>query len=282
MKIFRKAADLRAYIATRKAAGSRIGYVPTMGALHAGHISLLQEAATQTDCTVCSIFVNPTQFNDPSDLAKYPKPIETDIQLLLETDCSVLYLPELTEIYPEPKPAPAIDYGTLTSLWEAFFRPGHFDGVVQVLRVLFDHVQADMAFFGLKDYQQCMVVQEMVKRLQLPIQLVFCPIIREADGLAMSSRNIRLSQEERIAATRISEALVSMQNCSEADFLSKLQAARAHIEANSCNRIEYFGAASVDYLTEMQPKSGETCVLLAAVFTGNVRLIDNLQITIQS
>lgn len=208
MILLKKAEDLSRWLEKRRSDGKSIGFVPTMGALHAGHISLIDISKQHTGVTVCSIFVNPTQFNDPKDFQKYPITIEKDIQLLEQAGTDVLYLPEVSEIYPGGvKDLEKYDLGSLESLLEGAFRPGHFQGVCQVMRRLLEAVRPDHLFMGQKDYQQCMVVRRLLEIIRLPTLLHPSPIIREPDGLAMSSRNVRLTTEQREQATAIYQAL---------------------------------------------------------------------------
>jgi pantoate--beta-alanine ligase len=185
LKIFKTRQQLREYLDEARKTGKSIGFVPTMGALHNGHLSLIARAQQQTSLVVCSIFVNPTQFNDPKDLEKYPRPIESDIAKLEGAGCDVLFNPEVSEMYAGNEQW-HLNIGELESLLEGASRPGHYQGVTQVVNKLFDIVQPDLAFFGQKDYQQYLVINKMIELLNLPVKLVMCPIEREPDGLAMS------------------------------------------------------------------------------------------------
>jgi len=211
MLLIKRKIDLVQWLGKQRSEGRSIGFVPTLGALHAGHISLIDISKKSTDVTVCSIFVNPTQFNDPRDFQKYPITIENDILLLEHAGTDVLYLPEVRDIYPGgTKDLEKYDLGSLESLLEGAFRPGHFQGVCQVMRRLLEAVRPDQLFMGQKDYQQCMVVHRLLEIIGLPTRLVPCPIIREKDGLAMSSRNMRLSEDQRRTAITIYEALTGI------------------------------------------------------------------------
>ncbi|HWB92540.1 MAG TPA: pantoate--beta-alanine ligase, partial [Puia sp.] len=199
MVIFKYAADLAGWLKKQRAAGQKINFVPTMGALHAGHISLITISKNRPSLTVCSIFVNPTQFNDPKDFQKYPITIDKDILLLEHAGADVLFLPGIGELYPAGlEDLEHYDLGPLESLLEGKYRPGHFQGVCQVMQRLLNIVRPDDLFMGSKDYQQCMVVQRLLTLMDLPTNLHRCPIVREPDGLAMSSRNVRLTPEQRI------------------------------------------------------------------------------------
>jgi pantoate--beta-alanine ligase len=209
MILLKKAEDLSRWLEKRRSEGRTIGFVPTMGALHEGHISLIDISKKAMDITVCSIFVNPTQFNDPKDFQKYPITIEKDILMLEQAGTDVLYLPELSDIYPGGvTDLEQYDLGSLETLLEGAFRPGHFQGVCQVMRRLLEAVRPDGLFMGQKDYQQCMVVRRLLEIMGMPPVLHPSPIIREADGLAMSSRNVRLTTEQRAKATTIYQALI--------------------------------------------------------------------------
>jgi pantoate--beta-alanine ligase len=208
MILFKKAADMARWGRQQRAAGRRIGFVPTMGALHAGHISLIGQSKNIASLTVCSIFVNPTQFNDPRDFQKYPITIENDIYLLERAGVDVLFLPEVEEMYPDGlNDLETYALGRLELLWEGKSRPGHFQGVCQVVRRLLENVDPDRLFMGQKDYQQCLVIRRLLDLMGSKISLQTCPIMREADGLAMSSRNQRLTPAERQRAPAIYQAL---------------------------------------------------------------------------
>jgi len=207
VEIFKTKASLQAYLQEARSTGQKIALIPTMGALHEGHLSLLNYAKPISDIRVCSIFVNPTQFNDPKDLEKYPRPIENDIRLLESVDCDILFLPSVDEMYPDKNEAWHLDLGELDQIWEGEKRPGHFQGVTQVVYKLFTLVQPDIACFGQKDFQQVMVIKRMIAMKDLAIQLAICPIIRDQDGLALSSRNARLSEAGKRTALALSRSL---------------------------------------------------------------------------
>src|SRR6202012_2980545 len=211
MILFKKTGDLNRYLDQQRISGATIGFVPTLGALHAGHISLIDISKKTTTLTVCSIFVNPTQFNDPTDFQKYPITIEKDIILLENAGTDVLFLPELDEMYPDgTKNLETYDLGPLETILEGKYRPGHFQGVCQVMRRLLEAVRPDHLFMGEKDYQQCMIVQRLLDLTKMNTILQPCPIVREPHGLAMSSRNLRLTPEERKRATAIYGALETL------------------------------------------------------------------------
>ena len=275
MEVFDTIAGLQQYLKTIKALKKTIGFVPTMGALHAGHISLITAAKKTSDITVCSIFVNPSQFNDPKDLEKYPRTPEADTRLLKQVGCDVLFSPAVNEIYAENEHW-HLDFGPLEFLLEGEFRPGHYQGVTQIVFKLFDIVKPDKAFFGQKDYQQFLVISKMVQLLNLSVELVMCPVEREADGLAMSSRNVRLNTEEHLHALVLSKTLNWVKNNFDIEKLEKLkQEAKRIIKAGPGVSLEYFELADSDTLLPAT-KASKNIVALAAAKVGPVRLIDNV------
>lgn len=254
-----------------------VGFVPTMGALHKGHLSLVQNAVDENPLVVVSIFVNPTQFNDSKDLDRYPRTLVADMKLLETTGCQIVFAPDVTEIYPEPDTR-KFDFGQLDKVMEGKHRPGHFNGVAQVVSKLFEMVQPQKAYFGLKDFQQLAVIKNMVKQLNLSIEIVPCPIIREESGLAMSSRNELLSSEERANAAAISQTLFKAKELKTGKTVSELEKWVAEtINKNPYLEVEY--AEIVDD-TELQPiknwDESNRKVLCVAVFCGKIRLIDNI------
>ncbi|MEL6926821.1 MAG: pantoate--beta-alanine ligase, partial [Bacteroidota bacterium] len=208
MYLFKKVRALQDHLNWCRERGLKIGFTPTMGALHEGHLSLVQQSLRRADVNVCSIFVNPTQFNEASDLDKYPRTTAADIELLTSVGNQVLFLPEVSDIYPEQLDTSVdFDFNGLDEVLEGQFRPGHFAGVVQVVKRLLDIVQPDFLFMGQKDYQQLSIIRSMLQQLGSPVELVMCPIVREESGLAMSSRNVRLPEEARRKAALIHEVL---------------------------------------------------------------------------
>jgi pantoate--beta-alanine ligase len=281
MDIFSTRQEIRVFLDHKKTK-AKIALVATMGALHEGHLSLIEEAKSNADIVVCSIFVNPTQFNDPKDLEKYPRPIESDIALLQSAKCDVLFLPTVAEIYPEADEKWHIDLGQLDHIWEGEHRPGHFQGVTQVVYKLFDIIQPDIACFGQKDFRQVMVIQRMLDITKLPVELVICPIIRDEDGLALSSRNSRLSPEGKKKALVISRALRAVNN----DFpqvtpeILKQKAVQI-IHEEPGVKLEYFAICETRTLTEAATiEEGKQYVALAAAWVEGVRLIDNMLLNI--
>ncbi|MGD9555491.1 MAG: pantoate--beta-alanine ligase [Mangrovibacterium sp.] len=277
MLVVKEINKLKALISEKKGEGKKIGFVPTMGALHAGHLSLVERAGIESDYVVVSIFVNPTQFNDPNDLIRYPKNLERDLSLLEPTACRLVFAPEADAIYPEPDTR-RFDFGQLEQVMEGRFRPGHFNGVAQVVSKLFDLIGPDKAFFGLKDFQQIVIVKAMVKKLNLPVEIVSCPIIREEEGLAMSSRNERLTPRQRKNAAHIYRTLREARNKARQMNVNELcRWVVEQIDANEDLKTEYFDIVDDETLQRVkswdEPVNKVGCI---AVFCGDVRLIDNL------
>ena len=277
MEIVKLVAETNAKISKFKAEGKTIGFVPTMGALHQGHLSLTEASVKNNDITVVSIFVNPTQFNNPDDLTSYPRTLEEDLEKLSVYNPELIFIPEVNEIYPEPDTR-IFDFGMLDSVMEGKNRPGHFNGVAQVVSKLFDIVTPDNAYFGQKDFQQVSVIKQMVKDLKLSVNIVPCPIIREKDGLAMSSRNALLSKEQRKNASKISETLFKA--CNLAAELNVTQLKNwvvEEINKNSYLSVEYFEIVDDTTLEEIKDwNESNNKVGCITVQVGKVRLIDNV------
>ena len=256
--------------------GKTIGLVPTMGALHQGHLSLIAQAKQQTDVSVCSIFVNPTQFTEPKDLEKYPRTIEADTANLQQAGCDVLFNPEVSEMYAGNETW-HLNIGELEHLLEGKFRPGHYQGVMQVVYKLFTIVNPDKAFFGQKDYQQVMVINQMVSRMNLPVKITMCPTKREADGLAMSSRNVHLTATDHAHALVLSKALQQAKDAFErGDGLALIQKqATDSIAQEPDIQLEYFELADGQTLHPATTGS-HSIVALVAARAGHTRLIDNV------
>ncbi|WP_207513086.1 pantoate--beta-alanine ligase [Longitalea luteola] len=280
MIIFKYAEALARYIQQQKHAGKQIGFVPTMGALHNGHIALIDRSKKDTDLTVCSIFVNPTQFNNPVDYQKYPNTIEQDIMKLEAAGCDMLFLPSIAEMYPNgTNNLEQYDLGYLETLLEGKYRPGHFQGVCQVMNRLLTMVQAHKLFMGQKDYQQCMVVSRLLQLMQSTTELVTCPTLREADGLAMSSRNLRLSPEERQKATTIFKCLALIKEAYNQHIAWPVIKEKAvQLLAAAGFRIDYVELADANTLEPADTTTGNKVprVALIAAFLNDVRLIDNM------
>jgi len=275
LKIFTTRFDTEQYLLLRREAGKTIGFVPTMGALHQGHLSLISLARQQNDEIACSIFVNPTQFNDPKDLEKYPRTIESDIKLLEQAGCDVLFNPSVNEIY-DGDDQWHLDIGETEFLLEGKFRPGHYQGVTQVVYKLFNIVKPDEAFFGQKDYQQFLVISKMVDHFKMPVKLVMCPILREPDGLAMSSRNIHLSATDRLHALVLSKTLNWVMENFRIHEISRLkEKAEQMIGREDDVELDYFEIADGDTLHPATENSKKIVALVAAK-VGKTRLIDNV------
>ena len=275
MKVFTTIKALRQYLSELKTLNNTIGFVPTMGALHKGHISLIKQAQQQNKIIVCSIFVNPSQFNDPKDLEKYPRTIIADIALLEQVKCDVLFNPEVTEIYAANEQW-HLDLGQLEFLLEGKFRPGHYQGVTQVVYKLFNIVTPDRAYFGQKDYQQFLIINKMVKMLNIPVKLVMCAIKREREGLAMSSRNIHLSEDDRQHALILPDTLNWLKdNFDKRKILQLQKEAKLMINREPGVELEYLEITDGNTLNPASGRS-ENIVALIAARVGKTRLIDNV------
>ena len=280
MQVFQTVSDIQRYLLTiNELNKKKVGFVPTMGALHEGHLSLIRTSKSKSDITVCSIFVNPTQFNDKKDFEKYPIQIDKDLEMLLEAKCDVVFIPNVEEIYPNGTlDKTSVDLGFICKTLDGEHRPGHFDGVLQVVKRLLDIVQPDFLFLGQKDYQQCMVLNKLVEHYELPVIVDICATLREEDGLAMSSRNARLNSDERIAAVKLSKALFDIKDNIESESIQQL------ID-NQIQRLNEDELIKVEYLTIVNGKTLEPVDIyqentpltaLIAAKVGQVRLIDNV------
>lgn len=280
MKVINKTSDLQAIIEQFKNDGKSIGLVPTMGALHKGHLSLVKNSISNNDITVVSIFVNPTQFNNPNDLASYPRTVDKDLELLQTIGCDIVFAPEADDIYSknETDSRFEFDFEGLDKVMEGKFRPGHFNGVVQIVSKLFDLVRPDRAYFGEKDFQQLAIIRLMTRRYNLPIEIVPCPIVREDSGLALSSRNSLLKDNEKQVASHIYAVLnESRQFVPQTEVEELKQCVIAAIEQKPELKVEYFDI--VDGHTLKSIGKWDECdyvVGCITVFCGNVRLIDNI------
>ena len=277
MQVFHTIDELKIKLAEYTILDKTIGFVPTMGALHDGHVSLINFSKKQCDITVCSIFVNPTQFNNSEDLARYPKTPENDILLLTHAGCDFLYMPTVDDIYP-PDFNRTFHFGYLETILEGASRAGHFNGVGQVVSILLEGIRPHKAFFGSKDYQQVMIVKALVKQLNLPVEIVSCPILREPDGLAMSSRNMRLTAQERKVAALIPKFLNEVKGMIKSSGIDEAKKWMKHqIESEPLMTFDYFEVCDATSLHELKVYDEKvSTVLLIAVFVGKIRLIDNL------
>ena len=278
MNIVHTIKDLQAALSALRAQGKTVGLVPTMGALHAGHASLVKRSVAENDVTVVSVFVNPTQFNDKNDLVKYPRTLEADCVLLESCGASFAFAPSVEEMYPEPDTR-QFSYAPLDTVMEGAFRPGHFNGVCQIVSKLFDAVKPDRTYFGEKDFQQLAIIREMVRQMQFPLEIVGCPIVREEDGLALSSRNARLSGEERQQALRISQTLFESRTFAADHTVEETQHfVEESIAAAPGLRLEYFELVDGTTLQKISHWSDTDYVVgCITVFCGEVRLIDNIK-----
>ena len=278
MKVIHTIKDLQAELSVLKAQGKKVGLVPTMGALHAGHASLVKRSINENEVTVVSVFVNPTQFNDKNDLVKYPRTLDADCKLLEACGATYTFAPSVEEMYPEPDTR-QFSYAPLDTVMEGAFRPGHFNGVCQIVSKLFEAVKPHRAYFGEKDFQQLAIIREMVRQMQFDLEIVGCPIVREEDGLALSSRNARLSAEERENALKISQTLFKSRTFAATHTVSETQKfVEDAIAAAPGLRLEYFEIVDGNTLQKVgnwdQTSYAVGCI---TVFCGDVRLIDNIK-----
>lgn len=281
MYLFKRSTDLKKHLDLVRKSNKSIGFVPTMGALHAGHLSLIQTARQKNDVVVCSIFVNPTQFNDPKDFEKYPITIEEDIKKLNNVSTDILFLPSVEEMYPEGLESDLhYDFGDLETILEGKFRPGHFQGVGRIVHKLLDIVQPDQLFMGQKDLQQCLIIRRLLVITHSPVKLVVCSTEREKDGLAMSSRNARLSPAARKKAVGIYQALLHIKN-NFGKGLHFMEGAHEAFDALKKQGFEpeYVDILQLDHDTLVhldQPPGNATVVVAVAAWLDGVRLIDNM------
>ena len=278
MKVIHTIKDLQAELSVLKAQGKKVGLVPTMGALHAGHASLVKRSVNENEVTVVSVFVNPTQFNHKNDLVKYPRTLDADCKLLEACGATYTFAPSVEEMYPEPDTR-QFSYAPLDTVMEGAFRPGHFNGVCQIVSKLFEAVKPHRAYFGEKDFQQLAIIHEMVRQMQFDLEIIGCPIVREEDGLALSSRNARLSAEERENALKISQTLFKSRTFAATHTVSETQKfVEDAIAAAPGLRLEYFEIVDGNTLQKVgnwdQTSYAVGCI---TVFCGDVRLIDNIK-----
>ncbi len=271
--------ETREIIEKQLSEGKTIGFVPTMGALHDGHLALIRQAVAENDFVVVSIFVNPIQFNNQEDLARYPRTLDADLLMLEGSGCRLVFAPSVIEMYPEPDTT-VFDFGQLDKVMEGKFRPGHFNGVAIVVKKLFEIVTPHKAYFGEKDFQQLAIIKKMVNMLQMPVEVVACLIVREADGLAMSSRNARLTPEERREAVAIYNALSGVKE-NYSWFIPEgiRQLVTGEIQQEGYFRVEYVGVVDAETLQPLEEwMDAEHAVICVAAFIGQVRLIDNIKL----
>lgn len=278
MKVVNSIKELRENLSQERLEKRSIGLVPTMGALHAGHISLVERCVRENDVCVVSVFVNPTQFNDKHDLETYPRTLEADCALLEAAGCHYVFAPSVEEMYPEPDTR-VFNLGRVAEVMEGAMRPGHFNGVAQVVSKLFYIVEPDNAYFGEKDFQQIAVIKELVRQLAIPVQIVECPIVREADGLALSSRNLLLTAEHRAAAPMIHAAMQAEAETAGTKSVEETERdVIARVEKSPLLKVIYFQLVDEDTLQPVKDwKSAAHVRGCIAVQAGEIRLIDNLR-----
>lgn len=279
MQVFTKINEFNSFIRLIKDKGKTIGFVPTMGALHAGHGSLITAAKAENDIVVASIFVNPTQFNNTSDLDKYPRTIDEDCRILADLECDAVLIPSISEIYDDAFVLPKIDLGVLDEVMEGTHRPGHFQGVVQVVYRLFEIVTPSKAYFGLKDFQQVAVIRFMTDYFDLPVQIVAVSTLREPSGLAMSSRNLRLTEAQKQEASYISKSLKFAKVYAENHTPTETIKATIDFFNKSSMQLEYFEIVNPKTLLALTDQWVSNSVACIVAYCGDVRLIDNLQLT---
>ena len=271
-------AQLRSHLAAARAEGKSVGLVPTMGALHEGHASLVERSVRENEVTVVSIFVNPTQFNDKGDLERYPRTLEADCRLLERLGTTYVFAPTVEEVYPEPDTR-QFDFTPLDKVMEGIYRPGHFNGVAQIVSKLFIYVEPDRAYFGEKDFQQLAIIREMVRQMEFKLEIVGCPIVREQDGLALSSRNALLSAEQRHTALAISQSLFASVTYAKGHTLEETkQMVEEAIAATEGLELEYYEIVNGNTLQPVTAWDDTDYVVgCITVYCGKVRLIDNIR-----
>ncbi len=280
MRIFSDIYDLQEHLNKLRKNGKSIGFVPTMGALHNGHISLIKSSITENDITVCSIFVNPTQFNNSADLQNYPRTMDADIELLDSINCDLVFTPTVEAMYPKPETEILFNFGTIEQVMEGKDRPGHFQGVGTIVKKLFDIVEPNNAYFGKKDYQQLLIIKELTRQYNLSPNIIGCEIIRENDGLAMSSRNTRLTKHQRDEAPFIRKTMLwakeNIENYSPNNLTKEVE---NRINSNSEMRITYFEISEANTLIKCENWESNTDYIgFIVVEMGDVRLIDNIEL----
>lgn len=277
MEVITKIADLQRKIAEIRAKDGTVGLVPTMGALHNGHLELVKRCVAENSICVVSVFVNPTQFNDKNDLLHYPRTLDADCRLLESAGCAIAFAPEVEEMYPV-EDTRVFNLGTVAEVMEGKYRPGHFNGVAQIVSKLFDAVQPDRAYFGEKDFQQIAVIRSMVKLLNFPVEIVACPIVREDDGMALSSRNLRLTPQQRKNAVSISQTLFKSRTFAEQHLVAEtIDYVVSTLNSVPDLEVEYFEIVDGNTLLPVNDWSDSDYIVgCITVYCGEVRLIDNI------
>jgi len=274
MTLIKTIEELKTVLFRIRSNGKSIGFVPTMGALHKGHVSLLQRARNENEVVVCSIFVNPIQFNNQDDLKKYPRTLDKDVELI-KSIADVIFAPEPEEVYPE-LPTEQFDFGALGSVMEGAYRPGHFNGVATIVSRLFNWIKPDKAYFGEKDYQQLAIIREMVRQKKIPVEIIGCPTVREESGLAVSSRNQRLSDEEKIIAANIYRILQEAKKNSDLPVNNIKELVTSEIGKIKEFKLEYFEIADAKTLQPVSKVTKGNTIACIALYLGEVRLIDEI------
>lgn len=277
MKIFATIQEIQNELQKHRNGKKQTGFVPTMGALHEGHLELIRQSVRENSVTVCSIFVNPAQFNNPDDLAKYPRTEERDSEMLRKNNCDIVFIPSVKEMYPDQKLL-ELNFGLMETVMEGAFRPGHFKGVATVVKKLFDIVQPDTAYFGQKDFQQLAIIRSLVEQLDLKVKITGCATVREKDGLAMSSRNIHLTRDEREHAPVIYKSLLKakelFQKNRSLDEIKKTVTKK--IEGTKFFKVQYFEIVNAGTLEPIVQITGNQVQACIAVLSSRTRLIDNI------
>lgn len=281
MIIFKHKSELISVLANDKFAGLSIGFVPTMGALHQGHLALIQQSINENDKSVCSIFVNPTQFNNPADLIKYPRQLEKDVKMLESINCDYLFMPEVEEMYSENEEKIIFNFGKLETVMEGADRPGHFQGVATIVKKLLEIVEPNKAYFGKKDFQQLMIIKSLQKQYNLSAEIIACDIVRDVDGLAMSSRNLRLNRAQRREAPLIYRTLCNAQElCKTHTIKDLIDWVSNEINSNPLMNLGYFEIADSDTLMPISSWGNyQKAMAFIVVNMGEIRLIDNVCLT---
>ncbi len=276
MQVLKTASEIQEYTSKQRLNSLIIGFIPTMGALHAGHVSLINASKRENDLTICSVFVNPTQFNEPVDFQKYPRQVETDLKKLEDAGCDLAFVPSVKDIYPVPDTT-NYDLGLVASLIEGAHRPGHFNGVASVVKRLLELVRPHNAYFGLKDYQQYLIIKKLTEVYKLDVNIVGCPILREESGLAMSSRNQLLSEKGKETAGNLHKSLALVKNVAKQYPVVELERiGMAYLESKEGIEPEYFVVVDKNNLNPAQNQDSNDLVALLAARVEGVRLIDNM------
>lgn len=276
MQVLKTAAEIQDFTSKQRLNSRIIGFIPTMGALHAGHISLIHASKRENDLTICSVFVNPTQFNEPADFQKYPRQVENDLKKLKDAGCDVAFVPSVNDVYPVPDQT-SYDLGVVATVIEGAHRPGHFNGVASVVKRLLELVQPHNAYFGLKDYQQYLVIQKLADAYHLDVNIVGCPILREESGLAMSSRNQLLSEKGKAIAHNLHKSLVLVKDASNHYSAAELEKiGMSYLESKEGVEPEYFVVVDRNNLGPASNQGSNNRIALLAARVEGVRLIDNM------